>query len=113
MDVQLERSSQSLFVRIRGDVRLWNRPEAEQKLQDALRHSLESPAEQLVLNLREVTHIDSRGIGALVRVPVHCARNRISLKVILPGGGIGQALKTVRIFEGWANLSDEAAALAS
>lgn len=112
MEAHLERRPGFVLMRLSGDLRLWNHPEAEDTLRNALRSAFEEdPQPQLVLNLRDVSHVDSRGIGTLVRIPLECGRRRVNLRVVLPAGMIGQALQTVRIFEGWEKFADEAAAI--
>ncbi len=76
-----------------------------------LRSSLETPRNEVILSLQGLTHVDTMGISALVRVPIECAKRSIGLKVVLPSGVAGLALESIRIFHAWPNFSDEASAL--
>ncbi len=113
MQVQAERHPGLLVFRIAGDLRLWNHPEAEARLQTALRSGLKEAPEQLVLNLGGLTHLDSLGIGSLVRIAAHCAREQIGLRVVMPSGITGEVLTQIRVFAGWPTFADEPTALGS
>lgn len=68
---------------------------------------------ELVLNLRTVTEIDSLGIGALVRIPIECAKRGINLKVVMPAATAREALSAVRIFAAWPQFATEEEAFSS
>ena len=111
MEVQVERRSGCLVLRVIGDLRLWNCAEAEEELLATIRSSLEEPPPRVVLNLQAVNHLDTRGIWGLVPVLVGCSKKKIGLRVIFPPGVPGEALRRVRIFEPWPEFSDENAAI--
>ncbi len=111
MEVQVERQPAFLLLRVKGDMRFWGHQEREDNLRDSLRSGLENPTGQLVLSLAGVTHIDTTGIAALVRVIHECAKHHVSLKVVMPPGLPGEALRRVRIFDAWPTFREEAAAL--
>lgn len=92
-------------------MRLWGRSEHEEELVKLLRSGLQDRPSQVVLNMRGLTNVDSLGISALVRIPIECARQKMGLKVILPPGIAGEALRRVRVFEPWPSFNDEAAAI--
>lgn len=110
LQVELERRSGIVALRIAGDLRVWGRPEAEQRVVSVSRSATEEPVDQLLLNLSGVTVIDTLGIRALVPLLVACTKRKIGLKVILPPGVAGEALRCVRIFEAWPQFADEQAA---
>ncbi len=110
LEVQLERHPAFLLMRVKGDLRLWNNATAEEGLLRGFKSSLCDSPKQLVLSLRAVKYLDTRGICALVQLLVECARQRAEIKVVMPPGMPGQALKYVRIFEHWARFEDEATA---
>ncbi len=112
MESQLEQHPGFLLLRVTGDLRLWNRQGTEEKLLDTLRSGLqENDARQVVLSLVGVKHIDSLGLTAILRVLNECRQRKMQLKVVLPPGVPGQAMKATRIFEAWSNFEDEAAAV--
>lgn len=113
MEVQLERHPTFLMLRVKGDMRFWGHSEQEEDLQKALLSGLEDPRAQLVLSLGAVTHIDTTGIASLVRVIHECAKHGTSLKVVMPEGLTGEALRRVRIFDAWPTFRDEASAMQS
>ncbi len=111
MRTELEGQAGVTILRIKGDLRLWNQPEAEERLAAAFRSGLESSPEQFVLNLSELTHIDTRGIALLVKALVKCYRRHMGLKVVLPTGVAAEAIRRTRIFDAWPKVRDEAEAL--
>lgn len=111
MEAELERHSTFVLLRFKGDLRLWNRPEVEQRLLASLQSGLEGAPSQVVLSLSGVTSIDTSGIAALVRVPIECARRNLELKVVMPPGMPGEALRRVKIFDYWPNFPEESSAV--
>lgn len=109
----IERQPACLLLRIAGDFRLWNHPEREEELLKLLPQDVEVPGGHIVLSLQGITHIDSRGIGALVRVPIACTKRNLRLSVVLPSGLPGIAVTRTRIFSLWPQFENEVAALAS
>ena len=110
MEIQWETGSSTSFLRISGDVRLWGRAEEESRILGVFR-ALEGLVGPVLLNLSGITYLDSLGVGALVRVPVECVKRGIEVKIILPQGVLGQALRALRVFEGWPRFPDEGSAL--
>ncbi len=111
MEAQLERHPGVLVLRVKGDLRLWNRPESKEKLLETFRSGLEDRPAQLVLSLHGLTYVDTQGISALIRVLLDCCEQKIGLKIVMPQGMAGEALRCIRIFEPWPRFEDEAAAL--
>lgn len=107
LEIQVERHPEFLLFRISGDLRLWNHSDREDKLVASFRSALEEPPTEVILSLLGVHHVDSRGIGALVRIPIECSKRRIALKVVLPAGVPGSALRRVKIFDFWPELPAE------
>ncbi len=100
MDVALTVSSGAFALRVSGDMRLWNRESGNECLVNLLR-AQENLPKQMILNLAEVEHLDSLGVGALARLLVECGKQEMNLNVVLPAGLPGQVLKSVRIFDAW------------
>jgi anti-anti-sigma regulatory factor len=111
MEVELERHPRFLLLRISGDLRLWSHPHTEERLLGLLYAALEEKTERVLLSLRGLTLIDSLGIAALVRVPISCLRRSLDVKVVMPAGAPGEALKQLGIFWAWPVYEDEAAAV--
>ena len=111
MEVELERRGECLVLRVKGDMRLWSRPEQAESLLEKFRSGLGNPPAQLVLSLGDVEHIDTRGIMALVPVLVGCSRRKIELKMVMPFGVAAEPMRYVRIFAPWPSFPNEMAAL--
>lgn len=111
MEAELERHREFLVLRVKGNMRLWGHPELEARLLQTFRAGLGDNPAQLVLNMGGLTHLDTLGIAALVRVLIECSKRKMELKVVLPSGMAGEAIKCVRVFEPWPNYQDEQAAI--
>jgi len=113
VDIELERHENRVLLRIKGDLRLWNRADAEEDAIARFYSILEEPPAELVLNLQETSHVDPRGIAVLVRIQAACFRRAITLKVVLPAGAAGDLLRHTHIFEACPQFENEAAAMAA
>lgn len=111
MESELEKQQDCVVLRLKGDVRLWGRPEVEKDLLEKFRGALDDSSKAVVLNLSRVNYLDTMGIAALVRVLIECSKRKLALKVVMPAGVPGESLRRVRIFEPWPAFHDEAAAL--
>ena len=96
-----------LVLRLKGNMRLWGRPELEESLMKDFRSGLGDNPGQLVLSLGGLTNLDTLGIAALVRVLIECTKRKIDLKVVMPPGTPGEALRCVRVFEPWPEFREE------
>lgn len=111
MEAQLEHHPGYIVLRIKGDLRMWGHPEQEESLLKTFRTGLDDPPAQLVFSLSGVSFIDTKGILALIPVLVECSRRRIELKVVMPPGPAGDALRYVRVLDTWPVFEDEQAAI--
>jgi anti-anti-sigma regulatory factor len=68
---------------------------------------------QLVFNMAKIHHLDTAGICELVRVIVECAKREIQMKLVMPHGVPGEALRRLHIFDAWQEFPEEAAAVAA
>lgn len=75
-----------------------------------LRAEPQLPA-QLVLNMAEIKHLDTAGICEMVRVIVECTKREVDLKLVLPHGVPGEALRRLHIFDAWPEFQEESAAV--
>ena len=57
VEAELERRGECLVFRVKGDIRLWSRPEQAESLLEKFRSGLGNPPAQLVLSLGGVTHV--------------------------------------------------------
>ena len=62
MTISLEEKSGISVLRIEGEVDLYNAPQ----IKDTVRKQIEGGKNQILINLRAVSYIDSSGIGALI-----------------------------------------------
>lgn len=68
---------------------------------------------KLLLNLSDLTQVDSSGISAIVGAFVTLQRQAASLKLLRPSGQVRDVLHVVRLLEVIPTFEDEAEALAS
>ena len=68
---------------------------------------------KLLLNLEDVTQLDSMGISAVVGTHVSLTRQGGSLKLVCPLGRVQDVLRVIRVAEFIPTFEDETRALAS
>ena len=68
---------------------------------------------KLLLNLEDVTQLDSLGISAIVGTYVSLSRQNGSLKLLCPCGRVQEVLRVIRVADFIPIFEDEAHALAS
>ncbi len=107
LKTEVERQPGFLILRLKGNMRLWGRPELEKELVEAFRSGLEGNPAQLILSLSGLTNLDTLGIAALVRILIECSKRKIELKVVMPPGTPGDAIRCVRVFEPWPEFKEE------
>ena len=78
-----------------------------------LRRLAESTPGGVLINLAEVTQMDSSGIGALVQSYVMVTRSGGSLKLLNPTGKVREVLEVTRLTTALPTYADEARAVAS
>ena len=109
MEIEVHRVPHCVVLRVGSDMRIWGKPEQERLLQ-TVRAEGELPG-HLVFNMSKVHHLDTAGIGQLVRVVIECTKRGIVLRMVMPSGIPGQALARLHIFDAWQTFPDEDAAL--
>ena len=92
-------------------MRLWGNSEHEENLLKVFRSGMDQKPSQLVLSLSGLSNLDTLGIAALVRVLIECGKRKVELKVVMPPGAPGEALRCVRVFEPWPEFKEEKAAV--
>ena len=78
-----------------------------------LKKLLAKGARKLLLNLEDVTQLDSSGISAVVGAYVSLSREGGSLKLLCPGGRVHEVLRVIRVADFIPTFEDETQALAS
>lgn len=68
---------------------------------------------KLLLNLKELTHIDSSGVGIIVGACVTVRREGGNLKLLCPHDGVRKVLTVFRLLDVIECFEDEAQAVAS
>ncbi len=82
-------------------------------LQNFLRKLIAGGARNLLLNLVNLTQLDSSGIGTIAAAFVSLSRQGGSLKLLRPRGRVRTALDALKWFDYIPSFEDEAQALAS
>ncbi|HET8922960.1 MAG TPA: STAS domain-containing protein [Candidatus Acidoferrum sp.] len=70
-------------------------------------------ARKLLLNLGDLTHVDSSGVSIIVRTYVSLNSRRGDLRLLRPGGHVLEVLSVLHLLEIIPNFEDETQALAS
>src|ERR1051326_493118 len=111
MEATLHAQARCAVLRVSGDLRLWDHNDVAKELLKQLPTDMALPGHRLVLNIGELTHIDSLGIGALVKVVIACVKNNVGICTVMPGGAAGQSIRSTRIFAAWPEFASEEAVL--
>jgi len=82
-------------------------------LSDHLRKLVAKGVTKLLLNLADVTQLDSSGISAVVGTHVSLSRQGGSLKLLCPCGRVQDVLRVMRVADIISTFEDESQALAS
>jgi anti-sigma B factor antagonist len=82
-------------------------------LDSQLRRLIEDGTNRILVNLTDVTQLDSSGIGSIVRAFASLKRRGSSLKLLRPRGNVRLVLETVHLLDVIPSIEDEAQAIAS
>src|ERR1700751_2381551 len=82
-------------------------------LDGQLRQLIEVGTNKLLLNLTDVTQLDSSSIGSIARAFVSLKRRGASLKLLRPHGNVRLVLQTAHLLDVIPSIEDETQAIAS
>jgi anti-sigma B factor antagonist len=82
-------------------------------LKDQLRRLIEDGTSKVLLNLGDLTQLDSSSIGTIVSAFVSLQRRGASLKLLRPQGNVRLVLQTAHLLELIPSVEDETEAIAS
>lgn len=82
-------------------------------LSNRLKKLVADGVRKLLLNLKELTHIDSSGVGIIVGACVTVRREGGNLKLLCPHDGVRKVLTVFRLLDVIECFEDEAQAVAS
>jgi anti-sigma B factor antagonist len=82
-------------------------------LDSQLRLLIEDGSSKMLVNLTDVTQMDSSGIGSIVRAFTSLKRRGASLKLLRPRGSVRLVLETVHLLDVIPTIEDETQAIAS
>ena len=100
-------------VRLSGDLRLWGKQGIADKIRDRVRSVLAEGHKRVIVNLSEVTHMDSRGIGCLARCYATATDQGAELFLVIPPGLILDTLNKLKFSQIWGIHPDEKTAAES
>jgi anti-sigma B factor antagonist len=86
---------------------------ANDSLNNLLRQVIDDGSDNILVNLTDVTQLDSSSIGTIVRAYVSLKRRGASLKLLRPSGNVRLVLETLRLLDAIPSAEDEAQAIAS
>lgn len=110
LQISTRKSGDVTIVDLRGRATIGTESD---ELSEHLSKLISAGALKLLLNLTEVTQLDSSGISAIVGTYVSLGRQAGSLKLLRPRGRVRTVLRVVRLREIIPTFEDEAEALAS
>src|SRR5271156_542080 len=108
-----------LFVRHAADVTIVDLAgiatigPANDSLDSQLRQLIDGGTNKILVNLADVTQLDSSGIGTIVRAFISLKHRGASLKLLRPRGNVKLVLETVHLLDVIPSIEDEAQAIAS
>ena len=82
-------------------------------LNNQLRGLVEDGTSKVLVNLTDVTQLDSSSIGSIARAFVSLKRRGASLKLLRPHGNVRLVLETVHLLDVIPSIEDETEAIAS
>ena len=94
MDISVRRRSEVQIVQLRGPLRMG---QAVDGLRQTMEEALAAGDTRMVLNLAEVSMIDSSGIGLLVRFLASAKQRGGNIKLVQPNKFAVQTLKLVGV----------------
>jgi len=86
---------------------------ANDALDSQLRQLIDGGTNKILVNLADVTQLDSSGIGTIVRAFISLKHRGASLKLLRPRGNVKLVLETVHLLDVIPSSEDEAQAIAS
>ena len=110
LQISIRKSENTTILDVRG--RIMSGATGDSFRAELLKLSENAPCDVLI-NLAEVTQMDSSGIGALVQSYVAVTRGGGSLKILNPTGKVREVLEVTRVAISLPVYTDEAKALAS
>ena len=81
-------------------------------LDKKLRQLIDDGTNKMLVNLADVTQLDSSGIGTIVRAFISLKHRGASLKLLRPRGNVKLVLETVHLLDVIPSIEDEAQAIA-
>ena len=82
-------------------------------IRDAIQHALDGGRKNVLLNLKDVTYIDSAGLGELSSAYITVSRLGGRLKLLSPQAKVHGMLQVTRLYTILVSFTDEQAALES
>jgi|SRR6202162_2797155 anti-sigma B factor antagonist len=82
-------------------------------LNSQLRQLIDDGTNKILVNLTDVTQLDSSSIGTVVRAFVSLKNRGASLKLLRPRGNVKLVLETLHLLDAIPSAEDEAQAIAS
>jgi anti-sigma B factor antagonist len=82
-------------------------------LDNKLRQLIDDGTDKILVNLANVTQLDSSGIGTIVRAFISLRHRGASLKLLRPRGNVRLVLETLHLLDAIPSAEDEAQAIAS
>jgi anti-sigma B factor antagonist len=86
---------------------------ANEILNNRLRQLIDDGTDKILVNLTDVTQLDSSSISTIVRAFVSLKNRSASLKLLRPRGNVRLVLETLRLLDAIPVAEDEAEAIAS
>ncbi len=110
MDISVRKRSQVQLIQLRGQLRLG---QAVDELRRTIDEALGEKDTRFVINLAEVSMIDSSGIGLLVRCLASTKQRGGSLKLVKPSSFAVKTLRLVGVLNLFEVFDDDDAAVES
>ena len=94
MEIKIQKNSDDIYlVDLSGEMDL----SSSNQLKDLIMKMIKNKAERFIINLNEVSNINSAGIGALVYISSTLKKLNCPLIIVVPEGPAMQALEVTRL----------------
>jgi len=94
--IRTEKTDEATTITVAGDLDMAVSPE----LRDVLTRAIEARAKRIVVNLKDITMMDSSGIAVLIEALRNCRKSRLGLALSSPSAPVKKVLELARLDEG-------------
>ncbi|HVP17442.1 MAG TPA: STAS domain-containing protein [Spirochaetia bacterium] len=107
MELKLRKAGAIYVIDVVGEMDLYN----AFKLKELVRKMIDGKVTRYILNLAQVSYMDSSGIGALLYVHSELKKRGLPLRIVGLGGSVRKVIELTKLIEYFPIVADLATAL--